>query len=148
MYYNVTVSAHMIEVRVATATVWYCKLTGSCVTFGRKVCFDIVVTWLSVFVWYWWLMPWRGIGFAMRHCLRHTTWRWQPQLNPYRLGRRLEQGPRHRLLAIRTRWEVCDWWTKIATCQKQHHYRHWECEITESSRKSWRTNTRNEEIPI
>ena len=25
------------------------------------------------------------------------------------------------------RWKVCDWWTKIATCQKQHHYRHLEC---------------------
>ena len=46
------------------------------------------------------------------------------------------------------RWKVCDWWTKIATCQKQHHYRHLEREITESSRKSWRTNTWNEEIPM
>ena len=45
-------------------------------------------------------------------------------------------------------WKVCDWWTKIAMCQKQHHYRHLECEITESSRESWRTTTRNEEIPM
>ena len=46
------------------------------------------------------------------------------------------------------RWKVCDWLTKITRCQKQHHYRHLEREITGRSRKSWRTNTRNEEIPM
>ena len=44
------------------------------------------------------------------------------------------------------RWKVCDWWTTIIMCQKQHHYRHLECEVTESSWKSWRANTRNVEI--
>ena len=32
------------------------------------------------------------------------------------------------------RWKVCDWWTKISTCQKQYHYWCLEREITESSR--------------
>ena len=45
---------------------------------------------------------------AMRHCPRHTTCRWRPQLNPCRLSRRPEQGapsiPGHR-----------DWGEKYAT---------------------------------
>ena len=98
-------------------------------------------------------LTWRGMDSAMQHCPGHTTCRWQPQfnqpqLNPYRLGRRPEQGPRLRCWPPGRRWIVCDWWTKIATCQKQHHYRHLGRKISESSRKSWRTNTRNEKMPL
>ena len=43
-------------------------------------------------------LAWGGMGSAMRHCQRHTTWRGQPQLNPYQLSRCPEEGPRLLLL--------------------------------------------------
>ena len=67
------------------------------------------------------------------------SWKWLPQLSPYRLGPSVaghqDGGERYG-------------WTKTAMCQKQHHYRNLEREITESSKKSWRTNTWNEEIQM
>ena len=79
-------------------------------------------------------LAWRGMGSAMRHCPRRTTWKWQRQLNPYRLGHRPEQGPRLPLLAMRTG-------VKSMRLMDQNRYvPETTCEITESSRKSRRAN--------
>ena len=93
-------------------------------------------------------LAWRGMGSTMWHCTRHTTWRWQPQLNPYRLGRRLERGPCLPLLAIRTKVNSMQLVEQNRYVPETIHYWHLECGITESSSKSWRSNTRNEEILI
>ena len=88
-------------------------------------------------------LEWRGMASAMRHCPRHTTLRWHTCSAVTR--------NKDRTFCCRPsgrKWKVCNWWTKTAMCQKQYHYRHLECEITESSTKSWRTNTWNDEIPM
>ena len=83
------------------------------------------------------------MGSAIRHRPRHTTWRWQPQLNPYWLGRPRNKDRTFRCWPSGQRWKGCDWWTKIIRCQKQSYHCHLECEIAESSRKRRRTNTWN-----
>ena len=93
---------------------------------------------------------WHGEGSAMPCDITQNTPHEDDNYNSVHTGSVVARNENRtfRCWPSGRRWKACDWRTKIVTCQKQHHYRHLECEITDSSRKGWRTNSWNEEIPM